>query len=100
MARDYPQKVDNEQIDKDVFGKKTSRKDTSEPGVPFLATYRPERKELGKLMKNLQLVLYSDSEAGRCFLPAPIVSYRSAKKIKDYIVRSHLYPIERKLGRP
>ena len=27
-----------------------------------------------------------------------IVSYRSARKINDYIVRSKLYPVERKVG--
>ena len=32
------------------------------------------------------------------FSPASIVSYRSARKIKDYIVRSKLYPLERKVG--
>ena len=39
LARDYPQKVVNEQIDKVVFGKQPTRKDTSEQRVPFIATY-------------------------------------------------------------
>ena len=29
------------------------------------------------------------------FSPGPIVSYQSARRIKDYIVRSKLYPSER-----
>ena len=57
--------------------------------MPFVATYHPKLKNLGKLIKNLQLLLYSDSEVQRVFSPAPI---------KDYIVRSKLYPIERKVG--
>ena len=53
--------------------------------------------DLGKLIKNLQLFLYIDSEVQRIFPLAPIVSYPSATKIKDYIVRSKLYPIEKKI---
>ena len=92
------QKVVSEQIDKVVFGKQPARKDTSEQGVPFVVTYHPKLKDLSKLIKNLQLLLYSDSEVQRVFSPAAIVSYRSARKIKDYIVRSKLYSTERRDG--
>ena len=98
LARDYPQKIVTEQTEKVVFGKQAFRKDTSEQGVPFVATYHPKLKDLGKLIKNLQLFLHSDNEVQRVFSPAPIGSYRSARKIKDYIVRSKLYPIEMKVG--
>ena len=50
LARDYPQKVVSEQIDKVVFGKQPTRKDTSEQGVPFVATYHPKLKDLSKLI--------------------------------------------------
>ena len=98
LARDYPQKVVSEQIEKVIFGKQPFRKDTSEQGVPFIVTYHPKLKDLGKLIKNVQLFLYSDNEVQRVFSPAPVVSYRSARKIKDCIVRSKLYSIERKVG--
>ena len=98
LAREYPQKVVKEQIDRVVFGKQTTYEDTSEQGVPFVATYHPKLKDLGKLIEKLQLFLYSDSEVKRVFSPTPVVSYRSSRKIKDYIVRSKLYPIERKVG--
>ena len=98
LAKYYRQKVVSEQIVKVVFGKQPSRKDTSEQGVPFVAKYHPKLKDLGKLIENLELFLNSDSEVRRDFSPAPIVSYRNARKIKDYIVRSKLYPIERKVG--
>ena len=74
MGKDYFQKVVSEQINKVVFGKHLTRKYTSEQGVPFIATY-PKLKDLGKLIKNLQLFLYSDSEVQRVFSTAPIVSY-------------------------
>ena len=97
MGRDYPQNVVSEQIDKVVFGKHSTRKDTSEQGVCFVATYHPKLTDLGKLIKHLQLFLDSGREVQSFFSPAPIVSYGSAKKIKNYIVRSKLYLIERKI---
>ena len=97
MTRGYPQKVVSEQIGKVVFGKQPTRKDTSEQSVPFVATYHPKLKDLDKLIKNLQLLSESDREVKRVSSPPPIVSYRSAKKIKGYIIRSKMYPIERKV---
>ena len=64
----------------------------------FVATYHPKLKDLGKLIKNLQLLLYSESEVSRVFSPAPIVFYQSPRKIKDYIAMLKSYPIERKVG--
>ena len=53
LARDYPRKIVSEQIDKVVFGKQPSRKVTSEQGEPFVATFHPKLKDLGKLIKKL-----------------------------------------------
>ena len=64
----------------------------------FDETYHPTFKALLKLMKDLQLFLYKDSEGRRVFSIAPIVSYRSARKIKNYIVRWELNTVERKVG--
>ena len=50
------------------------------------------------MIRDLLPFLYSDGEVQKVFSPPPIVSYRSARKIKDYIVRSKLYPVERKVG--
>ena len=52
------------------------------------------RLELGKLIIDLLPFVYSDGEVQNVFSPPPIVSYRSARKIKDYLVRSKLYPVE------
>ena len=90
MAKDYHQKVVNEQTGKLVFGKSSSCKDASEQA------YYPKLKDLSKLIK--KLFSYSDSEVRRLFSSAPIVCYRSTRKIKDYLIRSKLYPIERKVG--
>ena len=61
----------------------------------FVVTYHPKVKKLGKLIKDLLPFLYSDEEVQKVFSPPPMVSYRSARKIKDYLIRSKLYPLER-----
>ena len=66
--KDYPQKVVIEQIYKVVFR-------------------NTQLKDLGKLIKNLQLFFYSDSEVRRVFSSVPKASYRSGRKIKNYTVR-------------
>ena len=48
LARDYRQKVVKEQIDKVVFRKQPTRKDTSEQGVPFVATYHSKLRQVDK----------------------------------------------------
>ena len=62
-----------------------------------MATYHSKVKDLGKLIKDLLQFLYSDKEVEKVFSP-PIASYRSARKIKDNIIRSKLYPVERSVG--
>ena len=59
-----------------------------------MATYHPKVKDLDKLIKDLLPFLYSDEEVEKVLSPPPIASYRSARKIRDYIVRSKLYPVE------
>ena len=97
LARGYPEIVVNNQIDKVVFGRDQSVKKNLESGIPFVTTYHPKVKELGKMIRDLLPFLYSDGEVQKVFSPPPIVSYRSARKIKDYIVRSKLYPNKRKV---
>ena len=95
LARDYTQEVVSDQIDKVVFDEHPTHKDTTEQVVSLVATYHPKLKYLCKLIKNLHLFSYSNSHGRSVFSPAPKVSYRSVRKIKDYIVRSKLDPIER-----
>ena len=53
---------------------------------------------IGTLIKDLLPFSYSDEEVQKVFSPPPMVSYRSSRKIKDYIVRSKLYSLERNVG--
>ena len=72
MARRYLQKIVNDQIDKVVFGKNPPVKKSLENGIPFVATYHPKVKDLGKLIKDLLPFLYSDEEVEKVFSPPPI----------------------------
>ena len=98
FAEGYPEKVVNDQIDKVVFGKNPPVKKSSETGIPFVATYHPKVKDLGKLIRIYSHSFCNDEEVENLFLPPPLKSYRSARKIKDYIVRSNLYTVERRVG--
>ena len=61
-------------------------------------TYNPAFKNLFQVIrKNLQL-LYADEEVKKVFSPAPFVSFRSTRNLKSYLVRSKIYPLERKVG--
>ena len=68
-----------------------------ESGIPFITTYHPLIKKLGKLIRDLLPFLYRDGEVQKVFSPPSIVSYRSARKIKDYTVRSKFCSVERKV---
>ena len=61
-------------------------------------TYHPKVKKLGKLIKDLLPFLHSDEQVQKVFSPLPMVSYRSARKKKDYTVGSKLYSLERNVG--
>ena len=98
LARGYSKIVVNNQIDKVVCGRDQSVKRNLESGIPFITTCHPKVKELGKLIRDVLPFLYSDREVQKVFSPPPIVCYRSARKIKDCIVRSKLYLVEKNVG--
>ena len=49
------------------------------------------------IRKNLQL-LYADEDVKRVFSPALFVSFKSTRNLKNCLVRSKIYPLERKVG--
>ena len=51
LARGYPESVVNDQFDKVVFCKTPSVRKSSENVIPFVSTYHPKVKGLGKLSK-------------------------------------------------
>ena len=49
------------------------------------------------LYKHLYL-LHKDKEVKNVFLVAPIVSFKSVRKLNSYLVRAKLYPLQRRVG--
>ena len=66
--------------------------------MSFVATYHPKLQDLGKLIKNLQLLLYSDSEVKIIFHLLLWYLIEMLGKQRTTILRSKLYPLERKVG--
>ena len=73
LARGYPEIVVNNQINKVVFSRDQSVKKNLESGIPFVTTYHPNVKELGKWIRDLLPFLCSDGEVQNVFSPPPIV---------------------------
>ena len=67
-------------------------------GVSLVVTYNPEFTNLFQVIrKNLHL-LYADEEVKKVFSSGPLVSFRSTRNLKSYLVRSKIYPLERKVS--
>ena len=98
LTRDYQENVINDQSNRIAFGKSQPSRKNSENGIPLVVTYHLKIKKHRKLMKDLLPLLYSDEEVQKVFSPPSMVSYRSARKIKDYMFISKLYPLETNIG--
>ena len=66
--------------------------------VPFVLTYHPLFKSMGKIINKNLYLLYMNNEVKKVFTPKPMISFRSARKISSYLVRATLYPEERTEG--
>ena len=67
-------------------------------GIPFIVTYHPDLKNLGKLIQNNIKHLYADVKVRSVVTAAPFASFRAAHNLRSHLVRSKLYPSERKAG--
>ena len=72
--------------------------DNKSVGVPFVVTYHPHLKNISKIIKKHIKHLYADPEVRSVFTPLPFVSFRSVRNLRSHLVRSKLYPQERKTG--
>ena len=68
-----------------------------ETGILLVTTYHPRLKDLSSLIKRNVQYLYAD-QVKKVFTPAPFVSFRSARNLKSFLVRSKVYPLDRKVG--
>ena len=80
------------------FRSREKTKKSKSKGVPFAATYDPSLNCLRKIIRDNTYLLYMNEEVKNLFLPGPIVSFRSARKLRSYLARAKLYPLHRKVG--
>ena len=96
----YPDNLIKEQFEKAL--RLTPRDEINSKkvnGVFLVVTYNPAFKNLSQVIRrNLQLLYYTDEQVKKVFSPAPFVYFRSTTYSKRYLVRSKIYPLERKRG--
>ena len=66
-------------------------------GIPFVVTYYPQLKNISKIIKKHIKHRYADPEFRYAFTSFPFVPFGSALNLKSHLVRSKLYPQERKI---
>ena len=95
--RGYPDKIVENDMKKVNFSE-SRIKTKSGTGVPFVVTYHPRLKALGKIIHENLNLLYMNDEVKDTFTPGPMVSFRTSRKLSSYLVRAKLYPLERTVG--
>ena len=68
-------------------------------GVLFVVTYHPQLKKISKIIKKHIKHFHADPEVRFVFTPLPFISFCSVQNLRSHLVRSKLYPQERKIGR-
>ena len=66
--------------------------------VPFLVTYHLSLNFLHNIIRDDTYLLYMNEDVKNLFIPGPMISFRSARKLSSYLVRVKLYPLHRKVG--
>ena len=67
-------------------------------GAPFVITYHPHLKNISKIIKKHIKHIYVNPEVRSVFTPLLFVSFLSLRNLRSHLVRSKLYPQERKIG--
>ena len=87
-----------EKMMKVKFSEKDSKKSKGSKGVPFVVTYHPYLSCFSCIIKDNLNILYMSRETKAVFSPGPMVSFRSARRISSYLVRTKLYLLEGFVG--
>ena len=67
---------------------KSNDKNHNMKEIPCVVTYHPLLKSLKAIIDKNLSILYTHKEVKRLFTPRPMVSFRSARKWKSYLVRA------------
>ena len=74
------------------------KRDNKMKGILLVITYHPFLKNFASVIKKHFYILYLSKEVKEIFTPGPMVSFRGARKLGSYLVKTKLYPIERSVG--
>ena len=66
--------------------------------VPLVITYHLLLKSVGTIFYKHLYLLHMEKEIKKVFPIAPMVSFKSARKLSSYLVRAKLYPLQRAVG--
>ena len=80
------------------FSRKIKPKDKAEKGVPLIVTYHPSLNCLSTIIRENLHILYMNDEFKKVFSPKLIISFRIARKLSNYLVKTKIYHIERSIG--
>ena len=67
-------------------------------GVLLVITYHLLLKSVGTIFYKHLYLLHMEKEIKKVFPIAPMVSFKSARKLSSYLVRAKLYPLQRTVG--
>ena len=67
-------------------------------GITLAVTYHPLLKSLSAMIDKNVSILYVDKEVKRVIMLQHMVSFRSARKLNNYLVKAKLYPSWRMVG--
>ena len=74
-----------------TFSRKTKPKKKEEEYIPLIFTYHPSLKYLSKIINKNLYLLHMNDEIKRVFSAEVIISFRSASKFSNYLVRDEIY---------
>ena len=81
LKRGYPVALIQNEMDKVKFMRqRIQRREGITKGVPLVITYHPLLKGVGNILRKHLYILYLDNEVKKVFSPAPMVSFKSARK--------------------
>ena len=94
--RGYPNKLIEHEMEKmKIFrNDNVPRQRDLRKGVPLVLTYHPLFKSFGKIINKNIYLLYMNNEVKKVFTHKPMISFCSARKMSNYLVRTKLYPEE------
>ena len=95
LKRGYPKSLVEQQISKISSADNQNISRGNAKGVPLVLTYNPLLKSADYILKKYLDILYLDEEVKKVFSPGPMVSYRSPRKLRSYLVRAKVHPVKR-----